>query len=148
LQREFLGLSPDDSVKILSPVSYRFHLERDGEAVLTRGSCSTKVGLVCCRCGEPFEDLLEIPDWHGEFPLEKNQISVDLGEILREDMLLDLPGYPRCEESSLHPRTCPAGEFPSSGIGSGGSQGSSSGDEADQADPWKPLDQLDLPGDS
>lgn len=37
---------------------------------------------------------------------------MDLTEMIREDILLTLPNFPRCEDGNVEPRDCPAqGKF-------------------------------------
>ena len=57
--------------------------------------------------GERFEHRLEIPDYAAELEFEKDA-TINLTDTIREDTLLALPSYPRCEGGNVRPRQCPA----------------------------------------
>ena len=80
---------------------------------------------------------IDLPDHVLEVPLE-NGGAIDLTSWLREDMLLALPTFPRCETGNVTPRQCPAeGRFdPVTEIVTDAPQ-------KEDVEVWKVLDQLD-----
>ena len=102
-----LELSPDDPVRPISPVIYSLDIQKDEDELVAIGTVSADFELECGRCCQRFPFRLEIPDFVLEVPIE-NEAMIDLTEPLREDILLSLPSYPRCEDGNITPRKCPA----------------------------------------
>ena len=103
----FFGLEASDPVRPTSPLTYSLDIERDGKELIAQGSVKTTFNLECGRCAERFGYALDLPDFTLEVPVE-NALTIDLTEPLREDILLALPSYPRCEDGNITPRACPA----------------------------------------
>ena len=130
----FFALRPDDPVRPVSPLTFSLDITHDEKDVLVAGSLSAIFSLECGRCTERFEHELSLPDYQLELPLENNP-TMDLTEAIREDILLALPSYPRCEDGNISPRACPAeGRFQSDEA-SAGPQGGDRG-------VWDALDKL------
>jgi uncharacterized protein len=109
LPPEVFALPPTDSAKPLSPLRYDLHLQRDdeGENLLITGSIEAEFQVDCVACLEPLQLLVEINPYENDIFI-KNEAIINLTELLREDILFTLPSYPRCEDSSVSPRDCPA----------------------------------------
>jgi uncharacterized protein len=103
----FFALQASDPVRPTSPLTYSLDIERDGKELLVQGSVQATFNLECGRCTERFGYALDLPDYVLEVPIE-NALTIDLTEPLREDILLALPSYPRCEDGNITPRACPA----------------------------------------
>ena len=103
----FFDLAPKDPVQAVSPLQYELHVERDGSDLLVSGRLEATFSLECGRCLERFEHRLEIPDYAAELEFEKDA-TINLTDTVREDTLLALPSYPRCEAGNVQPRQCPA----------------------------------------
>lgn len=85
----------------------------DKDLVIVEGEVTSEFELECCRCAEKFPWKLELNPYVGETERE-GRSNLDLTEFLREDILLALPAYPHCEDSSDATRVCPAvGRFAS-----------------------------------
>jgi uncharacterized metal-binding protein YceD (DUF177 family) len=57
---------------------------------------------------------MEVLDYELDLPLEGEGSIIDLTEAIRDDILVALPPYPRCEDGNIEPRECPAqGRFDS-----------------------------------
>jgi len=103
----FFALEANDPVRPTSPLTYSLDIERDGKELVLQGSIKATFDLECGRCAERFGYQLDLPDFVLEVPIE-NALTIDLTEPLREDILLALPSYPRCEDGNINPRACPA----------------------------------------
>lgn len=107
----FFGLEPQDAAQAVSPLKYELHLEKDGDEIVVTGRLEATFRLECGRCLEPFEHRLVIEDYLAEIPLESKG-TINLTDTIREDTLVALPSYPRCEAGNVRPRQCPAeGKF-------------------------------------
>lgn len=128
----------------LSPLRYRLHLLLNHDRLTVSGELSADFSFDCVRCLEPFTDRITLDGYFLEEEIGGKTLSVDLTDRVREDILLALPGHPRCEEASLHPRSCPASElFPKVGDHPSEHQEETS-TPADSRQVWGALDQLDL----
>jgi uncharacterized protein len=101
------GLPANDPVKPLSPLAYSLTVMKDEDDLVITGSLEASFELACGRCTEPFQMRMEIPDYVQTIEIE-NEEPVDLTTWLREDILLALPTYARCEDGNIQPRACPA----------------------------------------
>ncbi len=100
-------LNKDDNIKTNSPLNYCLDVQKDDDEFIVTGSISSTFDLECGRCAERFLLHLEIADYNQEIPIENEQ-PIDLTTTLREDIILALPTYPRCEMGNISPRKCPA----------------------------------------
>ncbi len=83
--------------KATKPTHVVFNLERKGKDVLLTGGGEFALSHPCVRCLEPVEINHElIFDVKLEHPKE-----INLEECLREELFLELPGYPACVPSCL-----------------------------------------------
>jgi uncharacterized metal-binding protein YceD (DUF177 family) len=111
LPPSFFQLPETDFLKAISPLEYDVTVLRDGKDVVVSGQVGATFELQCGRCLESFQQKVEMPDYQAEMPVEK-ETTMDLTDLIREDILLALPNFPRCEDGNVEPRACPAeGKF-------------------------------------
>lgn len=106
-QASFFALEPNDPIQAVSPLKYELHLERDGSDLLISGQVEATFSLECGACLERFEHRVELPHYASELEIAKDS-TINLTDTIREDILLTLPSYPRCDAGNVHPRQCPA----------------------------------------
>jgi uncharacterized metal-binding protein YceD (DUF177 family) len=108
------GLVNDSIAVDADPLHYRAEASILGEELLLRGEFQLPLRLACVRCLEPFPLTVKLADHSILVPLE-NTAVIDLTDALREDILLALPSFPRCDEATPDgakpARSCPAGSF-------------------------------------
>ncbi|MCA1962551.1 MAG: hypothetical protein LDL31_01240 [Prosthecobacter sp.] len=107
LPKDFFALPETDPVKVDTEPHYALHVMRDGDELVVSGRLEAGFTLECGRCLETFQHRVELPTYQAEVPLEKDGIT-DLTDLVREDILLTLPNFPRCEDGNVKPRECPA----------------------------------------
>jgi len=85
-----------ESVKarLLSPVHYSLDVAPTNEGFTVVGKLSTTVELECVASLDPFPYDVEIDDFCADIPPVSTD-PVDLTPLIREDILLALPDYPR-----------------------------------------------------
>lgn len=103
----FFALDANDPIQAVSPLQYDLHIERDGGDLIVSGSLAVTFSLECGCCLERFEHRLELADYTTELEIQKDA-TINLTDTIREDTLLALPSYPRCEAGNVQPRQCPA----------------------------------------
>ncbi len=86
------------------PLTYDLTVRLDDGDVIVEGTVEAAFSIQCSRCANrlPWRVSLD-PYLTCE---EKEGHTLDLTAQLREDILLALPGYPRCEESNVEPQPC------------------------------------------
>lgn len=103
----FFALDPKDTVQAISPLKYDLHLERDGSDLLITGALEATFSLECGACLERFDYHVKMENYKSEIEIAKDD-TINLTDTIREDTLLTLPSYPRCEDGNVRPRQCPA----------------------------------------
>jgi uncharacterized protein len=117
------------------PLRYALDVGVSEGSLWANGSLSQPVEVRCVACLEPFVHTIDVPDFAVLTEIGGPEV-VDLTPFAREDILLNLPAYPRCDRNGG--RVCPAPH----------AQHQRSDDiEADAAarkPDWSALDKLDL----
>jgi uncharacterized protein len=132
-----LDLSEGSGIHPSGPIEVHLRVLRDDDDLILTGSLSAPFQLDCVRCLQPIDYLVDLDDYETSIPIENDQI-IDLTNWLREDILLTLPSYPRCEDGNVSPHDCSAeGRFDP---GSADEQDSPA--EASNSGTWDALDQL------
>jgi uncharacterized metal-binding protein YceD (DUF177 family) len=138
LPPSFFGLEPTDPVKATGPLNYHLTVERDDDDLVVTGEMSAPFELECGRCLNKFPYLADFPHYASDQPIEGEDAMIDLTDLVREDILVALPSYPRCEDGNVEPRQCPAeGKFDSTEEPADDEPASTPGTAA-----WDALDQL------
>lgn len=107
LPAQVFDLAETDPVRAVAPLAYRLDIVRDGTDLVATGSVKSTFSLECGRCLQRFDHRVELADYQLDVPIEK-ATTIDLTEPVREDILLALPSFPRCEDGNVDPRACPA----------------------------------------
>ncbi|QJE94609.1 YceD family protein [Luteolibacter luteus] len=89
---------PEHDVKPLGPMVYDLRVQRFGSELLLSGSLSAPFELICVRTVHPFKKTLVVDPANVSVEIE-DEGSVDVTDALREELLLEIPDYPRCEEA-------------------------------------------------
>ncbi len=145
LEEDICGLPADDPAQPVSPLTYKVEASIVSGSLLLQGDFSITFKLHCVRCLSPFEHRALLADHSLLVPIESG-FSIDLTDALREDIILALPNFPRCDQGGLdvskETRECPA---------AGNFQAENSfapldpeQNENDGSDTWGPLDNLKL----
>lgn len=93
----------DEMVRAELPLQHDLEVQLLDDSLLVRGSLRLTLDCECVRCLKHFQYRLELKDWTCHLPLkgeEKVPVvddSVDLTEVIREDIFLALPAHPVCE---------------------------------------------------
>ncbi len=108
---DFFQIEAEDTTA--GPLNHDLQVVREGDSLHVAGHLEADFTLQCGRCLARFPYRVDLDAYRAEIPLE-NDATIDLTETLREDILLALPNFPRCEDGNVEPRDCPAeGRFDS-----------------------------------
>ncbi|MFV0336805.1 MAG: YceD family protein [Chthoniobacterales bacterium] len=93
------GLERADA-RPLGPVYYDIDVGLSGGGLWAAGKLSFRVELTCVRTLEKFPYDMEIPDFSTQIELHGSE-CIDLTPIVREDIFLNLPPYPKKDVAEL-----------------------------------------------
>jgi uncharacterized protein len=97
------GLAEGDAVPI-GPLLYDLLARRFGNELLLTGSLESTFEFTCVRSLHPFTQTIVVAD--AAIALEIGQyVEIDATEALREEVLINFPANPRCEEGD-EPMEC------------------------------------------
>lgn len=94
----------DEIIRVVHPLDYAICVERIDGGVLATGRLQLKLECECVRCLKEFQYPLEIQDWSAHLPLEGEEAvpvvndCIDLTPYVREDILLEFPQHPLCNQ--------------------------------------------------
>lgn len=86
----------DEYLKPLSPVHYSLDVGLSDSGLFATGMIGVDLEMECVGCLEKFKYPLKVEDFALQTELEGAE-TVDLTPFVREDILLNLPHYPRCD---------------------------------------------------
>ena len=90
----------NDEIRSAGPIRYEFDTQLYENELVLRGSLATEFDMRCNRCLAHFAYTAEIPDLTLSFDV-KGKACLDVTEALREELVLVLPSYPKCEHAGL-----------------------------------------------
>ena len=85
-----------DLIKFSGPVKVKAKVDKITNAVTVHLNVSAPVHLICSRCLEDFKIDFK-KDINLNYPVSKNELSVDLDPDIREEIILDYPIKPLCK---------------------------------------------------
>lgn len=89
-----------EALRSTGPLSYELEAQLFDTELVVHGSVSAPFSLRCDRCLAHFDYMVEIPSLALSYDV-KGKLSADITEDLREEVILALPAYPKCELSDL-----------------------------------------------
>ncbi|MBR4603357.1 MAG: DUF177 domain-containing protein [Kiritimatiellae bacterium] len=90
----------EELVHPFGPVRYALRVQVFGTSeALVRGRLEQDFDLVCSRCGKDFDTTVKVEDFTASYEIDEKTDELDIGEDVREAILLELPNYPVCDEN-------------------------------------------------
>lgn len=141
LDPKIFGLSEQDA-KPQAGLEYDLYVQRFDDELLLRGYLGAPFEFTCVRSNKLFVQTISLEE--AAVSVEVTSGTVDVTEALREEVLINFPNYPRCDEGD-EPMECELDErylaldkVPEDGVSDAPS------DEADSStgskDQWAALD--------
>lgn len=96
---DVFDLPPNDP-KPVGPMSYELYVQRFGSELLFSGKLSAPFEFTCVRTIHPFVKTIRIEPANFAVEIEKEGV-VDATEAAREEVLIEFPTYPHCEEADV-----------------------------------------------
>jgi uncharacterized protein len=94
----------DEVVQVTHPLEYELEVQRLESGLLVQGRLALPLDCECVRCLKPFRYDLEIKNYSTLLVLEGEEAvpvvndCVDLTAQVREDILLEFPQHPLCDQ--------------------------------------------------
>lgn len=104
IRTDLFGLDGKYDPHFVPPLTYEVTVRLDDGDVIVEGTVETQFSLQCSHCAARLLWKVSLDPYIT--CEEKEGDTLDLTAQLREDILLTLPGYPRCVESNVEPRPC------------------------------------------
>ena len=89
-----------DALHSTGPLAYELELQLYETELVVRGQVSAPFSLRCDRCLAHFDYTVELPDFTMSYDV-KGKAELDITDDLREELILALPAYPKCELADL-----------------------------------------------
>lgn len=93
-----MELENDRFVRPTGDVKYELHAQHVSGELVVGGTLEIPVVLQCTRCSEFFSTTVVDSDFLRAYPASEDIDFVDITADLREDLLLNMPGFPVCSE--------------------------------------------------
>jgi uncharacterized metal-binding protein YceD (DUF177 family) len=103
LPKEIFDL-PEEDAQAVGPLEYNLWVHRFGSELLLTGSISAPFEFTCVRTLHPFVQTIRLENAAISLEIE-NEGQIDATEALREEVLINFPVDPRCEEGDV-PQKC------------------------------------------
>jgi uncharacterized metal-binding protein YceD (DUF177 family) len=91
-----LQLEEDKFARADGPVTYDLFAYVVSHELIVKGEVAAPVKLLCGRCGGFFSTKLSVSSFLRGYPISDGVDKVDLTEDIREDLVIEIPSYPRC----------------------------------------------------
>ena len=124
-----------EEIVCAGPLRYSIEVGISEGALWASGTLAQPVELQCVSCLEKFVHTIEVPEFAVHMDVGGPEL-VDLSPAAREDILLNLPAYPRCDREGG--RVCPTPHLQREAEAGGEDV------ELRRKSTWSALDKLDL----
>ncbi|HLH54329.1 MAG TPA: YceD family protein [Verrucomicrobiae bacterium] len=94
----------DEVIQANRPLEYHLEVQKFEDGLLVQGRLRLVLNCQCVRCLKSFEYELKLDPWTCHLPLQGEEAlpvvsdCVDLTPAVREDILLEFPQHPLCEQ--------------------------------------------------
>lgn len=103
LPKEIFDL-PEGDAQATGPLEYEVWVQRFGSELLLTGSLSAPFEFTCVRTLHPFIQTIRLEGAAVSLEIEREG-EIDATEAMREEVLINFPVDPRCEEGDV-PQKC------------------------------------------
>lgn len=95
---DWLRLEHDPVARSAGPVRYDLTVEAAGSELVVRGRLEAPLRLLCGRCAQFFSTTVEVSAFLHAYEWKEHPDFLDVSDDVREDILLEIPGFPLCKE--------------------------------------------------
>ncbi|WP_367872729.1 DUF177 domain-containing protein [Luteolibacter sp. Populi] len=91
---------PTHDPQPVGPLTYELRAQRFESELFLSGSISAPFELTCVRTVHPFVKTLRVNPLNLSVEIEQEG-PLDITDALREELLLEIPDYPRCDDADV-----------------------------------------------
>jgi uncharacterized metal-binding protein YceD (DUF177 family) len=91
---------PADDAQPAGPLSYNLYAQRFETELLLTGTLAAPFRFTCVRCLEHFVQTINLPGTAISLEIT-GPAEIDATEALREEVLINFPAHPRCDQSDV-----------------------------------------------
>ena len=95
---DLLDLAQDPVARANGPIRYELAVEQAGQELIVRGQAEAPLMLRCSRCAQFFSTTARVSSFLHAYDWAENPEFLDVSADVREDLLLEIPGFPLCRE--------------------------------------------------
>ena len=95
---DLLDLRHDPVARNPGPISYELTVESAGTELVVRGQVEVSLELLCSRCAHFFSTTARVSSFLHAYEWAEHPEFLDVSSDVREDLLLEIPGFPLCHE--------------------------------------------------
>ena len=92
-----LGLSDQEDYKFIEPIEVKAKLEKSTNTILADTDIEYQYSSFCARCLEPIKKIWK-NNFLFHFPKKEFPEIIDLGEEIRQEIVIDIPIRMLCQE--------------------------------------------------
>lgn len=96
---ELLDLERDPVARSDGPILYELTVEPAGQELVVHGQVEAPLALRCSRCAHFFSTTARVSSFLHTYEWAEHSEVLDVSADVREDLLLEIPGFPLCRES-------------------------------------------------
>ena len=97
IPKEGIGLS-DEEIDLRSPIEVKAHLQRMDDTIIADTVVTADFGYLCARCLEEMHEV-QTRNYHFDFETGDTIEYIDLGEEIRQELIIDNPVKVLCKKS-------------------------------------------------
>ncbi len=98
---ELLDLADDPVAHENGPICYELTTEPAGQQLVVRGTVEAPLRLRCSRCAQFFSTTARVSAFLHAYEWDEHPDYLDVSDDVREDILLEIPGFPLCKEDCM-----------------------------------------------
>ena len=95
---DLLELLHDPVARNPGPISYELTVESAGTELVVQGQVEVSLELLCSRCAHFFSTTARVSSFLHTYESAEHPEFLDVSADVREDLLLEIPGFPLCHE--------------------------------------------------
>ena len=136
LDSEIFGIDDEELIST-GPLSFSLKVQRFEGELFVQGKISAPFQFRCVRCLDMFDFVIVNEQFSTSIEID-GRSAVDLTEVLREEIVIDFPAYPKCADSGEE-NACMA-KTSHFGLDKKGQKGVNSSAPNDQGGVWDALE--------
>jgi len=94
---DLLDLVNDPLGRADGPIHYELRVEATSQDLVVQGQLEAPLQLRCCRCAQFFSTIVKVSSFLHAYDWEEHPEILDVSADVREDLLLEIPGFPLCD---------------------------------------------------